>query len=229
MILTCPECQTRYRADAAQFPADGRKVRCARCAHVWQQLPPEPEAEPALASAISGQAGAPESVASPEPVSAQAEPARKFIVEPALADRLGVLVGWLALAGMIFLIGWTCFRFRDQITTLWPQSSSLFATFGVAVNVRDIAIDDWSYHREMENGAPVMVVTGRLVNRSSRELTVPLVRVSLTDDNQRELYHWTKSPPQATLKPGQSLSFSMRLPNPPQGASHLQLRFASQD
>jgi len=230
MILTCPECQTRYRADAAQFPAEGRKVRCARCAHIWQQSPPEPEPESGQATILAGKTTVPAGPATdPISASAPAVPRRAIGPEYSLADRLGALAGWLALAVMLILIGWTSFRFRDEIATLWPKSSSLFATFGVAVNARGIAIDDWSYHREMENGEPVMVVTGKLVNRTTHELTVPSVQVTLTDDDERELYHWTFKPPLPTLSPGQSLGFSSRLPNPPSAARHLQLRFASQD
>ena len=40
MIITCPECATRYSADAAKFPPGGRKVRCAKCGHSWMQVPP---------------------------------------------------------------------------------------------------------------------------------------------------------------------------------------------
>ncbi|MCJ7528169.1 MAG: zinc-ribbon domain-containing protein, partial [Methyloceanibacter sp.] len=47
-LIICPACETRY-ATQAVFPPDGRKVRCAKCAHVWQALPvtmpPEPVAQ----------------------------------------------------------------------------------------------------------------------------------------------------------------------------------------
>src|SRR5437016_11032432 len=43
MIITCPQCETRYTADAASFPASGRKVRCSKCGHLWHQAAPEPE------------------------------------------------------------------------------------------------------------------------------------------------------------------------------------------
>src|ERR1700683_497781 len=47
MILTCPACGTRYQADEAKFPPDGRMVRCAKCSHVWHQAglsgAPEPD------------------------------------------------------------------------------------------------------------------------------------------------------------------------------------------
>jgi predicted Zn finger-like uncharacterized protein len=35
MIITCPSCSTRFMLEDDQMPVTGRKVRCARCAHVW--------------------------------------------------------------------------------------------------------------------------------------------------------------------------------------------------
>ena len=67
MILTCPECTTRYQTDASQFAPDGRKVRCAKCGHVWLQMPPAPEPEPGLED-ISAAAPEPEADADAEPV-----------------------------------------------------------------------------------------------------------------------------------------------------------------
>jgi predicted Zn finger-like uncharacterized protein len=50
MKLICPQCATRYQADAAKFPPAGRAVRCGKCRHVWHQLgfatEPEPVAAP---------------------------------------------------------------------------------------------------------------------------------------------------------------------------------------
>jgi len=40
MILACPECRTRYQTDALNFPPAGRKVRCAKCGHIWHQQAP---------------------------------------------------------------------------------------------------------------------------------------------------------------------------------------------
>lgn len=226
MILTCPECRTRYRAAEKQFPPEGRKVRCVKCGQVWHQTAPEPESLAASATESPGPTGT-----SVSPPPAVAESADKPAGTPrrSWAERFGLLAGWTALVAMLCLIGWAGFRFRQEIATLWPQSSSMFATFGVAVNAHGIAIDDCSYRRETENGQSVMVVTGRLVNTSAHELPLPPVRVTLTDDDQRELYHWTFRPPLPTLKPGQSIGFSTRLTSPPLGARHLQLRFTSQD
>lgn len=43
MILICPNCSTRYLLSSAAIGAEGRDVRCAKCAHEWYEMP-----EPAL-------------------------------------------------------------------------------------------------------------------------------------------------------------------------------------
>lgn len=35
MILTCPDCTSQFKVNAALIPAGGRKVRCASCKHEW--------------------------------------------------------------------------------------------------------------------------------------------------------------------------------------------------
>src|ERR1700744_5920812 len=46
MILTCPQCATKYTVDGTKFPAAGRSVRCAKCGHVWHQIGPQPAPAP---------------------------------------------------------------------------------------------------------------------------------------------------------------------------------------
>ena len=59
MILTCPQCATRYQVDGAKFPAAGRNVRCAKCSHVWHQLGPVEEPDPDAEIVVQEPAAAP--------------------------------------------------------------------------------------------------------------------------------------------------------------------------
>ncbi|MBP7065002.1 zinc-ribbon domain-containing protein, partial [Ferrovibrio sp.] len=43
MILSCPNCATRFSVDASIFRDGPVKVRCTVCRHIWRQ---EPVAEP---------------------------------------------------------------------------------------------------------------------------------------------------------------------------------------
>ena len=259
MILTCPQCTTRYQADAAKFPPSGRMVRCAKCSHTWHQTHPESvlleaAAAPNVASIIVEQAEAvedPTPATEPEPrreAFSRAEdeleqddfsdeepevasepvgrPMRSQIIAPASAARhAAAIAGWTVLVLLVLVIGWSAVHYRRDVATYLPQSASLYSALGLEVNSRGIAFDGVTYHRAMEDGAPVLTVTGQLVNISSRELPVPQIRIALTDKDKRELFAWTYVPNVMTLKPGQVVPFRTRLASPPDGARHLELRF----
>ncbi|WEJ58933.1 zinc-ribbon domain-containing protein [Devosia sp. FJ2-5-3] len=46
MIITCPNCQTKYQVTYEAIGSVGRKVQCASCQQSWQQRPPAPMVSP---------------------------------------------------------------------------------------------------------------------------------------------------------------------------------------
>ena len=236
MILTCPSCATRYTVDEAKFPADGRQVRCAKCGHNWHQPGPGAE-EPEIA---------PEPViAAPEPETVR-EPIPDIGPEPALRPRgfaamsapdhqptmawlpmAGIAAGWAGLIAVVLLIGFSAVRYRQHIASIWPQSAGVYTRLGLPVSAGGIDFRNVDYKRESEDGQPVLLVTGQIVNLSGRELPIPqTVRVTLTDADNRELYHWPFKPTATTLKAGGSLPFRTRLSSPPAAARFAVVTFA---
>ncbi|HEY5239567.1 MAG TPA: DUF3426 domain-containing protein [Rhizomicrobium sp.] len=228
MILTCPQCDTRYQTDAAKFAPSGRTVRCAKCGHAWHQQP-EGASAAVAADAVAE--------VEPPPVVEEVRPPRAAFTAiptpiastadaPPRRGRMRAILGWGGLAILIALIFWAAINFRENIVAAWPQSASMYAMLGLETNAEGVAFVDVSYARETEDGAPVLAVSGRIVNVGNQELPVPPIRVALTDHDKRELYHWSFSASVATLHPGQAVPFTTRLPSPPPAARHLELRFA---
>jgi predicted Zn finger-like uncharacterized protein len=237
MILTCPSCATRYQTDAAKFPPEGRQVRCAKCGHVWHQDAAVDEAPGIETPLPQTPPEAPVAVAAPVPARPEPmprAPAPRATTPPKprrpLLPLLGVALGWIGLIAVVLLIGLSAVRYRQEITVIWPQSAGVYSSLGMNVNAHGIDFTDVDYHRESEDGQVVLAVTGRIVNKGSRELPVPQnVRVTLSDASNHELYHWNFAPGIATLKAGQSGAFHTRLSNPPATARHLEVRFAKDD
>jgi predicted Zn finger-like uncharacterized protein len=242
MILSCTSCGTRYSVDGSKFPAAGRTVRCAKCGHSWHQAgeTPEPvaEAEPQTIAEASAPSRS-------EPVAARREatespefyepsPARGFAPlaarqEPRspLGPKIAVVAGWAGLIAVVLLIAAAAVRYRQDIATIWPQSAAVYSTLGLRVNAGGIDFRQVDYRRENQDGQVVLAVSGQIFNGGSRELPVPqTVRVTLSDVNNHELYHWTFKPDIQLLSPGKSVPFVTRLASPPAAARHLEVRFA---
>jgi len=234
MILTCPNCDTRYSVDGAKFPAAGRTVRCAKCGHSWHQAAeaPEPEQDPLAEAVIPEPAPEPEAI-SPYPVnnpsSIRAYAPAAAVAEPRgpLGPRLAVVAGWIGLIAVVLLIAVSAVRYRQDIAVIWPQSTGVYSSLGLKVNASGIDFRQVDYRRESEDGQIVLAVSGVIVNTGARELPVPqTVRVTLSDADNHELYHWTFKPTVAVLKAGETVPFTTRLSSPPATARHLEVRFA---
>lgn len=247
MILTCPECATRYQTDASLFPPEGRKVRCAKCGHVWFQAAPAPEHDTGYDSASREPEHVPEDISGPGPAPDLAPPQRSAFAPSLVPSEIApqtaasapagaasvkhwgefaaLGAGWAALAAILILIGWSFVRYREDVATYWPQTASLYRAIGYNVNTRGLAFDDRSARYVTENGQDVLVISGRLTNITSHELAVPPIRIGLVDADKHEVYHWNVKAGVATLAPGQTTVFHTQLPSPPPEARDIELRF----
>jgi len=239
MILTCPSCRTRYQSDSVRFVPPGRNVRCAKCGQVWFQpasVPepelkrePEPEPAPDFAPAVAASVLP---LPAPPPMTADTQATQAPMERPQRPRRrsgssvLGQTIGWATLVLLAVTVGWASVQFRQDIADLWPQSVSLYAALGLPVSVSGITIGNIAYQQEIEDGQPVLAVSGKVTNTSNRELPVPIIRVVLTDQAKNEIYHWTFDVGVPSLKPGAESPFVTRLASPPPEARNLNIRFA---
>ncbi|HTQ13013.1 MAG TPA: DUF3426 domain-containing protein [Rhizomicrobium sp.] len=245
MILTCPQCATQYRVDAAKFPAGGRTVRCAKCGHSWHQdapaedaaaapVPrpeprpapvfhaPEPEPEPVPPRRAVFVAPAAERIAGPAPEFTSASAPRRG----SWLGRIGLAFGWLALVGAVLVIGFAAVTYRALAVQAWPRSASLYAALGMKVNT--LGFLDVTHAQETEDGQAVLAIKGKLVNLSGHPIAVPRIEVRLTDSGNREVLRKSFAAGVAELAPGQIATFLARLSSPPAAARHMELRFAAQ-
>lgn len=247
MIISCPECDGKFRIDASALGADGRTVRCGKCAHTWLQTPPEPEAEPAPGKAADpAQAAAAETNAVVEDVDdddaidwdAPAEiddddvpirasrRSRSAAVDVA-ASRWPAVGAWAGLVLVVGGLGAGLFAFRDDIMNAWPETAGLYDRLDLARPGFGLVLAAPRARQTKIDGATALVIEGRIENPTSRAREVPkMLRLQLFDKDQRELQTETFDSPVQRLMPQQSATYKIELKDPAKKRDILLISFA---
>lgn len=250
MIITCPECATRYDAATEAFEPDGRKVKCTCCSHTWHQqperaVPLRPDTEEVMAAIgedvmrddvadlddeMQDDYAGMDDITDIETEAARLAGASRRAsagFAATKASRTRALRGWLALAACVTLFIGGGYFYRTTAVEMFPAAAQLYSRLGLEVNIRGLEFRNLTYAHEFESGVPVMAIRGEIVNISGENMTLPRVRFSLLNDAEQEIYHWTVKMDKKPLQPSASLPFSTRLASPPPTARNIQVRFAS--
>jgi predicted Zn finger-like uncharacterized protein len=216
MILTCPACSTRYATDPAALGVSGRKVRCAKCQHLWHQLPPmdmpqrvelPPEADP---------------LATPEPVTIPPRP-RSRAPQP-VNTGFGLLLLVVVLFGVAAAVGYLG---RERIIQQWPATRELYALVGLetAVLGEGMELNNINFVRQTIGGEEVLVVQGDIFNKTGEIQGVPNLMATLRNDQNQWLFDWVFRIDSPTLAAGETAHFTTSTKNPPAASKRITISF----
>ena len=142
------------------------------------------------------------------------------------AKSKGPMLMWGAIIAVLAIVFGGGFFLRATIIDIWPPASMLYGMVGLApgpgfgLELRNVAPT-----QEREGDTAVLVISGEVVNISSRQRNIPMLQGSLLDAGRNEIHSWTFSMTSEELAPGESGTFSTRVPNPPEGARGLEVTF----
>jgi len=243
MILSCPECSTRYRVDAASIGSKGRKVRCSKCGHTWIGLPEaaEPEAAPFRppAPVVAEEplppplrAAAPEDdLSAPRPEDRRRPPPERRPKAPPARKRSGgrvvAAIAWIVVLGILGAAAGGAIAMKDRVIEKWPQSERIYALVGLGpdpighgLELRNVKSS------EAKNGDErVLAIEGEIANTSGKVRDVPMLKGTLFDAKNAELQSWTFPAPEARLLPGEKAVFKTEVRNPKPEATRLTIVF----
>lgn len=230
MIIACPSCETRFEVNAAAFPPGGRKVKCARCAHVWHAASPAgipaTPVEPALHEPPA------EMIAPPTvmpPVEPETHPEMIWAgsdIPPRKSGRLAT-IGLAAASVAVVAAG--LYIFRDAVVAYVPGVAPAYAALGMPVDLTglELTIEAQSMAASGDGGTK-LVVKGSVANPSGEERPVPPIRASLLSEKNAELHSWTFDAGVKTLKPGETHEFTQELAQPPADTYRVYAQFADE-
>lgn len=224
IVLSCPSCSTRYRADPQSIGAGGRRVRCASCGHVWTA-----EAEIPTVSAADQAASA-----QPDPAAVEAakKPHKAFRERQekkrhtlSVAAAGGAWGGLVAACALLLACSWV---FRVDIVTLWPRASSAYAAVGAQVNPYGFTVGELDIHRDVDHGVPLLVIEGDIHNFDRRARAVPGLHAILRDAHGASVLEWTVSMPAGHVPAGRRRDFRTVVSDPPPDAVEVEVVLMAQ-
>lgn len=80
----------------------------------------------------------------------------------------------------------------------------------------------------LESGNELLTVTGRVINPTGKDQSVPPIQAQLKSRTGKIVYSWTIAPPARTLPPGASASFNSAEVNVPAGGDELTITLGAQ-
>jgi predicted Zn finger-like uncharacterized protein len=240
MIVSCPNCATRFDVPESALGAAGRKVRCSSCAHLWRQHADGSVEELPQAGAVE-----PMPVAEPWPEPApqgdlhadREEPPprrRRFGRDPVADDQIAprrrrrrVLVAGLLLLIVGAIAAGTLLLRKDDGTgpSLIGRLAAMFQTAREAPG-EGLIFENVTPERHNDGGVAILVVTGVVINTTAESRAVPLLRGSLLGADNKELHHWTFNAPVDRLDGGQRTKFETKLRQPTGEATDIKVTFA---
>lgn len=241
MILTCPECASRYFVDDSKVGSAGRVVRCAGCGHRWTarnedalDLFDEPSAaELAAEPNLTALDSAPNPVDDPEaPVSAlPGEELPKVFRARADAERrlkeaktTGIIWGGMVAVMVLLLVGAGVFRMN--VARLLPSTAGAYAFARMPVNNVGLVVENLKAEPSMQGGHAAVTITGVLRNITDHPVKTPPLRVALLNAQDKRVAGKLAAAADPLIPPSQTRHFAVTVLDPPRTAKILEIGFA---
>src|SRR5690606_33587012 len=114
---------------------------------------------------------------------------------------------------------------RATIVGMAPALGGLYAAIGFPVNLRGLELRDVKTTREMQDGIPVLVIEGEVVNVAKHPVEIPRLRLAVLGGEGQELYSWTTLLQRSILSGDEKVAFKSRLASPPPEGRKVLVRF----
>tara|TARA_R110002110_G_scaffold85816_4_gene223872 strand:- start:215995 stop:216660 length:666 start_codon:yes stop_codon:yes gene_type:complete len=216
MILSCPDCHTRFAIDAAHLAPDGRRVKCGKCAHVWYESMPESDEDAPIPIEVTPY--------DPEEESRGARRNLPALNRPRSAGRAARMAWMLSAALLVSILAVLWFG-RGPIAFAVPQAESLYASIGIDAFPPPGEGLEVEFNVSAEDGK--LALKGEVINISNGARDIPELYVLISDADKNILKSWSFTIETRRLGPGERASFTSQTEEIPAQAANVSVLFTN--
>lgn len=233
MILTCPECSTRYMSKDGSIGPNGRTVRCAKCDTTWFAAAetPDPDAlalednTPVLVEEEIDTGPAPQAEL-PFTTGGGAHIALRDQVEARkLKRRRGaIFLIWAVTIAILIAAAIVAVIKRQDIVNRTPIAATLYQAVGLPVKQGGLDIALPETETLLVEGEPVLFVRTEIKNLTGESMSAPYLGFRLRNRSGEAVAEWYVET--GLIKAKGTKQVEAQYPNPPVDGVQLTYGFA---
>lgn len=220
MILTCPQCSSRYLLPAHVLSPGGRRVKCSSCGEVWFHKPDEEETKAFPREEFQDIPDGVKPVPEGSSVPAIREPVKH---DP----KTGIMTACAAAACVFVLVGFVLIAARNTVYAAWPPSAFLYQAMGRDIRpaAEALAFEQITVLVVPSESGETVKISGVIHNKSADAVAIPLIEAKLRDETGKDIDTFMIKSPQDTAEGWQNFPFHAERVVPVTSARDLNLRF----
>ncbi len=234
MILTCPQCESRFRLPAELLAPDGHNVRCSVCENIWFELPDprelveqqESEEKDGVEDFLQSQPAMEDIPEGVKPIPERQEVSASKAEEQdsgATNLRKAQIGGYAAATGVFFIILGALLGMHSTITQAWPASQVFYGIFGFKPHIPG---DGLIFDRlQADTSGNELTIEGHIINLTSSKQALPAMSITLRNEAGEALESWSFKLPEKSIEKEGSLPFTNKHQPETKEAHDVALRF----
>ncbi len=134
-------------------------------------------------------------------------------------EKKAPVMAWVILLVLLAGTAAAGFFFRDGIVSAYPPIAKVYSWIGLDDNLSLnglIPSTNEATAIQSEDGLR-LVITGQVTSNLGDRVDMPMLRGALVDNNQQELHVWMFEADKPDILPGETVTFSTEILNPPAG------------
>lgn len=225
MILTCPQCNSRFLLSAFALAPEGRRVKCSGCSEIWFQKPDPEEAgiKPGHENIEVEFREIPESV----------KPLRDGANVPVIPKSgkkmpASVLAGYAAAFAVFIGVFALLTVARQPVVDRWLPAALFYETIGFPVSVpgEGLMFDQVDVTAEDKGDGETITIKGRILNVAQEERALPELEAEVRDEAGKIIGRLPIPLSESAIETGQGVDFKISFSPEDKKTAEIRLYFS---